>query len=78
MPRKAAPTSRFTMNGSSIKLTRPAYWIVVSALVALAGFYLWKDHRDHLWGALPYFLLLTCPFIHFFMHRKHDHGGAKD
>lgn len=66
------------MKSSSVQSTRPGYWIVVCALVALAGFYFWNDHRAHLWGALPYLLLLACPFIHFFMHRKHDHGGAKD
>ena len=64
------------MNHSSAQSTRPAYWLLVCAFVAIAGFYLWNDHRAHVWGALPYLLLLACPFLHFFMHRKHEHGSG--
>lgn len=54
------------------------------ALLAIAAFYLWTEHRAHVMGALPYLLLLACPIIHLFMHRKHgshghgghDHGSA--
>ena len=53
--------------------TRPLYWFLVCAFVAIAGFFLWQDHREHLLGALPYALLLACPFMHLLMHR--GHGG---
>ena len=51
--------------------------------LAIAIFFLWQEHRAHLFGALPYALLLLCPFIHLFMHRAHtdhkttagDHGN---
>ena len=42
-------------------------------LLAVAAFFLWTEHRAHFIGALPYVLLLLCPLMHLFMHRKH--GG---
>jgi hypothetical protein len=49
--------------------------LVVFALVG--GFYLWSEHRAHVFGALPYILLLACPFMHLFMHRGHGgHAGG--
>ena len=50
--------------------------LLVCALVAIAVFYFWSDHRAHLWGGLPYALLIACPFLHFLMHRKHERAGA--
>lgn len=48
--------------------------------LAIAAFFLWQEHRVHLLGALPYAVLLLCPFIHMFMHRGHagHHGGSHD
>lgn len=42
--------------------------------LAVAGFFLFAEHRAHLFGALPFLLLLACPLMHLFMH--HDHGGG--
>jgi hypothetical protein len=42
-------------------------------LVAI-GFFLWTEHRAHLFGALPYILLILCPLMHLFMHHGHSHG----
>ena len=36
---------------------------------AVAGFFLWTEHRAHLLGALPYLIFLICPLLHLF------HGG---
>jgi len=47
-------------------------WMV---LAAVAGWFLWQEHRAHLLGALPYLILLACPLMHVFMHRGHRHGG---
>lgn len=47
-------------------------WIV---LAAVAGWFLWAEHRAHLLGALPYLIILACPLMHIFMHRGHHHGG---
>lgn len=45
---------------------------------AVALFYLLADHQAHLFGILPYLLLLACPFMHFFMHRQHGGHGPRD
>ena len=43
---------------------------------AIALFYLLSEHQAHLFGILPYLLLLACPLMHFFMHGRHGgHGG---
>jgi hypothetical protein len=47
--------------------------IALAVLLAVAGFYLYSEHRAHLFGALPWLLLLACPLMHVFMH--HGHGG---
>jgi hypothetical protein len=44
---------------------------------AIALFFLWQEHRAHLFGALPWLLLLACPVVHFFMHRGHGSHGEK-
>lgn len=47
-------------------------WLV---LAAVAGWFLWTEHRAHLLGFLPYLFLLACPLMHLFMHRGHHHGS---
>ena len=44
--------------------------------LVIAAFFLWTEHRAHLLGALPYLILLACPFIHLFMHRHHGTHGS--
>jgi DUF2933 family protein len=52
--------------------------IVLVGFLAIAGFYLVTEHRAHLYGILPWLLLLACPFMHFFMHGGHGgHGGRE-
>jgi hypothetical protein len=50
--------------------------LVLIGFLAIAGFFLWQEHRAHLLGFLPYLLLLACPLMHVFMH--HGHGGHGD
>lgn len=33
------------------------------------------DHWAHIFGILPYLILLACPLMHVFMHRGHGHAG---
>lgn len=58
----------------------PNFWKSPSGLtllvaIAVGGFYLLAEHRAHLFGLLPYLLVLACPLMHLFMHRGHHHGG---
>ena len=55
----------------------PRYRIGLILFLAVAGFYAWTEHRAHLFGALPYLIVLLCPLIHLFMHRGHHHGGGR-
>jgi hypothetical protein len=44
--------------------------------LVIAAFYLITEHTAHVFGALPYVLLLLCPLLHLFMHGGHgDHAG---
>ena len=53
--------------------------IVLIVFLTIIGFLLFSEHRVHLFGILPYLLLLACPFMHFFMHGKQDsHRSGKD
>jgi hypothetical protein len=55
---------------------RSRSWWAFAGFVAIAGFFLLTEHRAHLFGALPYLLLLACPFLHMFGHGSHGgHGG---
>ena len=47
--------------------------LVLCGFLLIAGFYLFTEHTAHVFGALPYLLLLACPLMHLFMH--HGHGG---
>ena len=49
-----------------------AGWALICFL-AIAGFFLFTEHRAHFFGALPYLLLLACPLVHL-LH--HGHGGG--
>jgi hypothetical protein len=51
---------------------------IVPVLVILAlvlGFFLFTEHRAHLFGLVPYGLVLLCPLMHLFMHGGHAHHG---
>ena len=52
-------------------------WVLL-AFLAMAAFYLFSEHRAHLFGALPFLLLLACPLMHLFMHRGHGAHGVHD
>ena len=51
-------------------------WAGFCLFLAIAVFLLWEEHRAHLFGFLPYALLLLCPIIHLFMHRGHGEHGS--
>ena len=47
-------------------------WLVLGTV---AAFFLLTEHRAHLFGALPFLLVLACPLMHLFMHRGHGAHG---
>ena len=54
---------------------RSRYAIGLLVLGAVAAYFLLSEHRAHLFGALPFVLLLACPLMHMFMHG--GHGGHR-
>lgn len=53
--------------------------LVLVGFLIIAGFFLLTEHRAHVFGILPFLLLLACPLLHSFMHGGHgSHGGGKD
>jgi Protein of unknown function (DUF2933) len=57
---------------------RSRYAIGLVVLGAIAAYFLLTEHRAHVFGALPFLLLLACPLMHVFMHRGHGgHGHDK-
>lgn len=47
--------------------------LALVGFLSIAGFFLLTEHTAHVFGVLPYLLLLACPLLHFFMH-SHHHG----
>jgi hypothetical protein len=50
----------------------PPFWrspagLTLLVAAAVGGFYLVTEHTAHLYGALPYLVLLACPLMHAFM-----------
>jgi hypothetical protein len=54
--------------------------IVLLAFLAIGAFFLVTEHTAHVFGILPYALLLLCPLLHVFMHWGHggDHATHGD
>lgn len=46
-------------------------------VVVVAGVLIYMDHTAHLFGAIPYLLLLACPLMHIFRHRAHEHHHGR-
>jgi hypothetical protein len=50
--------------------------IVLLAFLTIAAFFLVTEHAAHALGVLPFLLVLLCPLLHLFLHRKHGGGHA--
>ncbi|WP_333605959.1 DUF2933 domain-containing protein [Novosphingobium sp.] len=51
---------------------RPRLLAAVSTGI-IAAYLFYPEHRQHLFGLIPYAFLFACPLLHFF-HRGHHHG----
>jgi hypothetical protein len=51
--------------------------LALLVFLGIAAFFLIAEHSAHLFGILPFALLLLCPLIHLFLHGGHGahHGG---
>ena len=63
------------MQEPTVSLWRTRSGIALLGFLGVAALYLLSEHTAHVFGALPYLLLLACPLMHLFMH--HGHGGHK-
>ena len=51
--------------------------LVLIVFLVIAAFFLITEHRAHLFGVLPYLLLLACPLMHWLMHGGHGGHGEE-
>lgn len=58
--------------------TRSRSSLVLVGFLIVAGFFLVTEHRAHLFGVLPFLLLLACPLLHYLMHGGHGGHGGRD
>lgn len=56
--------------GNNDRAGRWVFW----GFALVAAYFLYTEHRAHLFAALPYLLLAACPLMHLF----HHHGGHGD
>ena len=62
--------------------TPPPWWrtrfghVAIGVAVVLL-FFLLNEHTAHVFGLLPYLLLLACPLMHFFLHHDGHHRGKR-
>jgi hypothetical protein len=59
------------VEGGSWLRSRAGLALIV--FLAVAAFFLLTEHTAHVFGALPFLLILACPLMHVFMHG--GHGG---
>jgi Protein of unknown function (DUF2933) len=51
-------------NHSHVPLWQTRGGVVLLGFLAIAAFYLLSEHTAHVFGALPYLLILACPLMH--------------
>ena len=56
--------------------SRIPWWLIGAFVAGAATLLLWQEHRSHLLAALSWLLLLGCPLVHLFMHRRHGRHEA--
>ena len=51
--------------------------LALVGFLAIAAFFLLTEHTAHVFGALPFLLILACPLMHLFMHGGHGGHSAQ-
>jgi len=59
-----------------------SFWLSGSGIAALVmiaavSYFLFMEHREHIFQALPYLIVLLCPLMHVFMHSRHGHHHSE-
>lgn len=52
--------------------------IALLGFLSIIGFFLLTEHWAHLYGYLPFLLLLACPLLHIFGHGGHGGHSSND
>jgi quinol-cytochrome oxidoreductase complex cytochrome b subunit len=52
--------------------------VIMLIFLVFIGFFLITEHQAHVFRALPWLIILACPFLHLFMHRGHGGHGQHD
>lgn len=63
--------------------TKTSFWmtnkgLAAIGLIAAVSYFLFVEHREHVFEFLPFLILLACPLMHIFMHGGHGLGGHSD
>ena len=72
------------MSGTNMHEHGSPWWrtrsgLVLCGFLIIAAFYLLTEHTAHVFGVLPFLLLLACPLMHLFMHHGHgSHGSSQN
>ena len=60
---------------ASFSTMQATAWKCAALMVAvILAFYVLREHWGHVFGLLPYLILLACPLMHLFMHHGDQHG----
>ena len=70
--------SEMNMHDNARPWWRTRSGVVLCGFLLIAAFYLLTEHTAHVFGALPFLLILACPLMHLFMHRGHGGHGSGD
>jgi hypothetical protein len=52
--------------------------LALFSFLVVAGFFILREHWNHVLGFGPYLLLLLCPLMHLFGHGHHHHRGEDE
>lgn len=65
------------MSKSNKSFWRSGSGIAALVMIAAVSYFLFMEHRQHLFQTLPYLIILLCPLMHIFMHGSHGHHHAE-